>query len=118
MARRALRPCNQPGCSNLVQSGYCEKHKKNDYEHRRGSAYKRGYDNRWRNYSKWFLKQPGNQVCKLQLDDGCTYIADCVDHIKPPKDKDDPLFWNSENHEPSCIHCNSVKGNRIVKGKG
>jgi 5-methylcytosine-specific restriction enzyme A len=114
MAYKALKPCKQIGCPELVQSGYCGKHKKKDYECRRGNSSERGYDNRWRNYSKAFLKKLGNQLCKLKIDEGCSYIAECVDHIKPPNGKGDPLFWDKANHQSACIHCNSVKGNRIM----
>lgn len=122
MAQRALKPCKRPGCPSLVQLGYCIDHqhiqKKTDREtdRRRGTAYERGYNNRWRKYSKWFLKQHGNQLCKLKLDDGCAYISECVDHINPPDGPNDPKFWDKKNHQAACIHCNSVKGHRTIKG--
>jgi 5-methylcytosine-specific restriction protein A len=118
MPSRSKRPCASPGCPNLVTSGYCEKHKRNDYEYRRGSASQRGYNSRWAKYSKWFLKQPGNHLCVLRLDDKCGYASECVDHIQPPNGPDDELFWLTSNHQPACIHCNSVKGHRTMKGEG
>ena len=117
MTTRPKRPCSYPGCSQLVATGYCDKHKQQSSEHRRGSAAQRGYTSKWAKYSKWFLKQPGNHICKLRLP-GCDYVARCVDHIQPPKDKDDPLFWLKSNHQSSCIHCNSVKGRKTMKGEG
>lgn len=117
MAQRALRPCKKIGCNKLVSSGYCNEHKhlEKQRDRDRGTAFERGYNYRWRQYSKWFLKQPGNQLCKLKLDDGCKYIAECVDHIVP-HNGNQQLFWDRNNHQSSCIHCNSVKGNRTVKG--
>lgn len=124
MPKRPKRPCAYPGCPELVEypDRYCQKHKqeknrsKREYDRQRGTAAQRGYNYRWQKYSKWFLKQPGNQICKLRLDDGCNLIAQCVDHIVPPSGPDDPLFWDPNNHQAACIHCNSVKGKRAIKG--
>ena len=121
-----LKFCKHTGCRNLVKSGYCELHQQDAIEeeerkkhrkdgHRRGSSTERGYGTRWRKYSKWFLAQEGNQFCKLHLD-GCTIYAECVDHIVPPTSANDPLFWDRNNHQPACIHCNSVKGDKSIRG--
>jgi len=121
MPNKPKRPCNHPGCPLLVTSGYCDKHKRQQQQQedsRRGTAHQRGYNSRWARYSKWFLKQPGNQICKLQLDAGCAYVSQCVDHVIPPSGADDPLFWDSSNHQGACIHCNSVKGHRTMRGDG
>lgn len=120
MAMKALRPCRKAGCSNLTRQGYCEQHKCliGEDDRRRGTAHQRGYTSRWAKYSKWFLSQPGNQLCKLKLDDGCAYIAECVDHIQPVNSPNDPLFFEPTNHQPSCIHCNSVKGHRNMSEVG
>jgi 5-methylcytosine-specific restriction protein A len=94
MAMRAKKPCAWPGCGVLVAGGdrYCEKHSKRaqqQADERRGSANDRGYTYRWSKYSSWFLKQPENVMCKLQLP-GCTRVSECVDHIDPPDGPDDP----------------------------
>ena len=121
--RKSLKFCSHAGCRNLTHDKYCEEHahelveeRKKDW-HRGGTAAKRGYNYRWSKYSKWFLQQEGNQFCKLHLDDKCAIMAQCVDHIKPPKGADDPLFWDTSNHQPACIHCNSVKGHTYQVGK-
>ena len=120
MAKRPLRICSYPGCPNLVVQGRCEKHaiKKDDkeYDKRRGTAQQRGYTYRWQQYTKWFLRQPENSLCKLALDDGCAVVSQCVDHIDPPDGPDDPRFWDPHNHQGGCIHCNSVKGKKKIKG--
>ena len=122
MAKGALKICAHTGCSNLTSGRYCEVHQGDEAERiaqqdkRRGTAKQRGYDYRWSKYSKWFLSQPQNQLCKLHLDDGCAIVAQCVDHIKPHKGQSDPLFWSPANHQSACIHCNSVKGNKTIKG--
>lgn len=127
MPERPFQTCKRPGCPELTRnrSGYCDKHiaeyeqRKEEsnrlYEKSRGGSTKQGYNYRWQQRSKWFLRQPGNQICKLHLP-GCTLIATCVDHIDPPDGPNDPRFWDETNWQPSCIHCNSVKGHKKMKG--
>ena len=125
MAVRARRFCRCPGCRELTgdPSGYCGQHREmydaqvRQRDARRGSAKERGYDARWARYSKAFLAQPGHQLCALQLDGGCAIVAQCVDHIDPPEGPGDPKFWDPANHQPACIHCNSVKGHRRIVGR-
>jgi 5-methylcytosine-specific restriction protein A len=126
MANKALRFCCHYGCNELTTERYCDKHKAEheqqrkerfkEYDKRRGSSQERGYNHRWQLYSKAFLRKPENQICKLHLP-GCTLIAECVDHIDPPDGPHDPRFWEKSNHQPSCIHCNSVKGHRVMVGE-
>ena len=131
MPRGPLRPCKHPGCPHLTREAYCEAHRgeaeaeaearrERDQaaDRRRGSAQDRGYTSRWARYSKWFLRQPGHQLCALHLDEGCAVVAQCVDHIDPPDGPTDPRFWDPDNHQPACIHCNSVKGHRRIVGGG
>lgn len=127
MPNRPMAICSVPGCSELVPAGtgYCEKHAEKqkqkrkesfkEYDKQRGSASERGYDYRWQKYSRWFLKQPENVFCKLQLP-GCTNLSECVDHIDPPDGPKDPRFWDKNNHQGACLHCNSVKGHKKIVG--
>ena len=116
--RRPLRPCRRPGCPELVEApGYCEKHKsgaEREYDQRRGTAAERGYNWRWQKYRLWFLKQAGNQVCYLR-GPRCKTIAELPEHINPPDGPNDPKFWDTDNHAPSCGRCNSWKGNRTLE---
>ena len=121
MPVRPKRPCAYPGCPELVGAGerYCPIHRKQEQKHfdrLRGTANQRGYTYRWGKYSKWFLSQPENQVCKLRLDKRCKLVAECVDHIVPPSGPYDPLFWDKKNHQASCLICNSIKGNKAIRG--
>jgi 5-methylcytosine-specific restriction protein A len=120
MPTKPLRPCAQPGCTELVRKGsYCEQHRRAKLQandRRRGSAQERGYTYRWSKYSKWFLSQPGNQVCRLRLDERCALVAQCVDHIVPPSGANDPLFWDTTNHQAACLVCNSIKGRKTIVG--
>lgn len=119
---KANKFCAYPGCSNLTQGKYCtehadeEKKQRAEQDKRRGSSRERGYSYRWDKYSKWFLSQPGNQFCKLHLDDGCNIIAECVDHIQAHNGPGDPLFWEKSNHQSSCLRCNTIKGRRTIVG--
>ena len=121
--KKVLKFCAHPGCSALTSERYCEQHKDDERElrkqqdFRRGSSRARGYTARWDRYSKWFLSLPQNQFCALHMDDRCAGIAQCVDHIDPPDGPDDPRFWDMDNHQPACIHCNSVKGHRYITGQ-
>ena len=41
--KKALKPCNEPGCPSLTREGYCEQHKRiKSYDQYRESAAKRG----------------------------------------------------------------------------
>lgn len=125
VATKARRFCRAAGCPDFADKGsaYCEKHKPREEEAmrqrdaRRGSARKRGYDSRWSKYSKAFLRKPENQFCVLRLDARCAVVSQCVDHIDPPTSASDPKFWQKENHQPSCLRCNSIKGNRKMRGE-
>jgi 5-methylcytosine-specific restriction enzyme A len=118
---RPRKLCRHSGCNELIEGveTYCPEHKKEmlrEYDKRRGTAQQRGYNYRWQKYSKAFLKQPGNQYCKLRIDGRCKLKAECVDHIEPPPDPRHPLFWDPSNHQSSCLPCNSIKGNKVIKG--
>jgi 5-methylcytosine-specific restriction enzyme A len=121
MANKALRFCLHPGCNALTTDRYCSAHQSDENEQRalsdkkRGNANQRGYTYRWSKYSKWFLSQPGNQICKLHLE-GCTIVAECVDHIIAVTGPDDPNFFKRENHQSSCLRCNTKKGKKTIKG--
>ena len=118
MPRRLKTPCRWPGCPELVEvPGYCEKHKtkaSREHDQRRGTAAERGYDWRWQKYRLWFLKQPGNQACYLR-GPRCKTLAELPEHIDPPDGPSDQRFWDTDNHGPSCVPCNSWKGNRMLE---
>lgn len=109
MPRAPLRPCAEPGCPALVVSGRCEPHAKHHQRRtdaRRGSAHERGYDYRWRQYSRAFIRR--HPLCAICAAEGRTTATECVDHIVPHKG-DESLFWDRNNHQPACITCNSRK---------
>jgi 5-methylcytosine-specific restriction protein A len=108
MPSKALKPCKHAGCPELVQSGYCDNHKKDkyDYDTRRGSSSERGYSYKWRKYREVFLiKHP---VCVECLENGIVTPANVVDHIIPHKGNY-RLFWDSTNHQALCKRCHDRK---------
>lgn len=124
MPNKPKRLCAYPGCGEVVESGYCEKHtkqKRKISERRRKSSTERGYDSRWRRYRTVFLKK--NPLCVSCQEEGIITPATVVDHIVPHKG-DMKLFWDTSNHQALCKRCHDIKtatedggfGNRIKKG--
>ncbi|MFZ3132667.1 MAG: HNH endonuclease signature motif containing protein [Desulfosporosinus sp.] len=97
---RPLRPCGYPGCGELVVSGRCEKHTKQEQrcDKRRGSSTERGYNARWQRYRTQFLMAHPLCECKECKDGGLITVATVVDHIIPHKGNYN-LFWDPSNHQ-------------------
>lgn len=85
MARRALRPCNVPGCPEIAaKGGRCANHaaeRARQYSQSRPSPIQQGYDYKWRKLSAAFLKR-----FPWCMAPGCTERAQHVDHIIPLKE--------------------------------
>jgi 5-methylcytosine-specific restriction protein A len=117
------KPCANIGCPNLTTTKYCIEHEylvkreQQHYDKQRGSAHSRGYTKEWWERSRAFLRKPGNEFCKLRLE-GCFGLSQCTDHIIPVDGPDDPNFWNEDNWQASCNHCNRAKGKRRLDGTG
>src|SRR5699024_6125985 len=96
--QRPLRPCSEPGCSNLTRNRYCEdcngKIDSYNYDKLRGSAHKRGYDRKWRKARRKYLMH--NPLCVHCMEEGRQTPATVVDHIQPHKG-DMKLFWDMKN---------------------
>ena len=73
-------PCKHPGCAALVPAGtkYSEAHRPLHPEEIR-SAYRRGYDAKWRKASKAFLR--ANPLCVRCMAEGKYVKATVVDHV-------------------------------------
>lgn len=123
MANRALRICEHPGCSAITTDRFCQEHAPQAYSHqaraydrRRGSAAARGYDARWHKFSKAYLARPENQFCVLHISPRCAGVAQCVDHIRPLRGRSDPGRFDPANLQPACLACNTLKGDREMRG--
>lgn len=108
--RKPKRPCSHVGCRRIVQDTYCDEHRKQrhqDYDRRRGSSAERGYGHRWRKYRAWFIRE--HPLCITCREQGVREPANVVDHITPVTGADDPLFWDTDNHQPMCDRCHNTK---------
>ncbi len=109
-----VRPCAQPGCSQLVKDGRrCPKHAarhdayKAEAERARQAECRERYSARWKVYSRQFIKE--NPFCV-----GCGGAAREVDHKTAwrrgrTEEERYALFWAESNHQPLCRSCHSRK---------
>ena len=114
MPTRPKRPCAHIGCKELVSSGYCEKHKPPPYQYqdKRESASKRGYDRRWQVFSRQFIAN--NPLCVECLRDNKYEPAVLVHHIIPLKQNGDK--YDENNLMPLCFNCHEVVEKRKRRG--
>lgn len=112
------RFCRKQGCNQIVESGYCDKHKAEDhqrYDRHRGTAHERGYDSRWRKARDgWLRKHPLCAECERS---GVLTAATVVDHITPHKG-DNSLFWDRDNWQSLCKRHHDIKTVREDGGFG
>jgi 5-methylcytosine-specific restriction endonuclease McrA len=93
-------------CGATVPAGItcaCAAARKRDYERRRGSAHRRGYNSNWKRESKAFLALPENKLCIC----GCGKRADMVHHHRPHRGNR-ALFWDRSNWRPMAFECHSA----------
>ena len=106
------RQCATPQCGGLAYGGpRCEKCRRayiRALDRERAPAHERGYDWKWRKYSKQRLKLHPWCVDPYQRHGGRKVLATCTDHVIPHKG-DMALFWDPENHQSLCHRCNSMK---------
>jgi 5-methylcytosine-specific restriction protein A len=111
MPVKARKACIKQGCTNLTDKGqFCAEHTttkpfqfKNParYEQNRASASERGYNWKWRNYRKNYLRR--HPLCNE-----CGQPAKVVDHIEDHKGNKGK-FWDKNNHQALCISCHNKK---------
>lgn len=92
--------CKSPGCNQLVDTGYCEKHKqvKTDSQPSRNST-ALGYNARWQRARLMYLRE--HPLCVECLKSNVVCAASVVDHIEPHKG-DMELFWDEDNWQSLC----------------
>ena len=108
MPSRPKKPCRKHGCSELVESGYCDKHTRetNVRDERRGNSHQRGYTNLWRKARLAYLSR--HPLCVDCLRKGIVNPGNEVDHITPHRGDRD-LFWDMKNWQTLCKSCHSQK---------
>lgn len=108
--------CLKQGCSNTVESGYCEEHKESQNQtkklrnkitdQKRGTAHERGYTAQWRRHRIYFLKR--NALCVHCMEIGRFTGATVVDHIIDHKGNH-TLFWDQSNWQSLCKSHHDIK---------
>ena len=106
MPTRMQYPCK--GCGKPSASRYCDACQAK--QPKRIGSTARGYDYRWQNASKAFLKLPENRICRdpHNRHEGVVVLASETDHIIPHKG-DMRLFWDRKNWQGLCHDCHSYK---------
>lgn len=69
---------------------------------------------RWHEYSRQYLKQPENRLCKMCKEQGHTTLSQCTDHIIPITQGGS--MWDSTNHQPLCHKHHNQKTANENKG--
>jgi len=120
MTTVGLRYCVTAGCPNRVTRGRCPGCAR-AHSQRIGSSSERGYDWRWRQYSRRRLQRL--PLCGMREDGtmdtvnsrcaagGLLLKADGTDHVVPVSRGGD--WWDPQNHMSACTACNSSKGDRL-----
>lgn len=103
------RPCRRPGCPELVEQGYCQRHARQSEAHR-GTTFQRGYADGW---PRVRLAVLARDLYTCQIRTHCSGArATEVDHIRPIGDFPEGRLLMS-NLQAACRPCNAAKGNRF-----
>lgn len=104
--KKPKRPCSFPGCPELVEGRYCEKHKREVNQHynryQRDPETSKRYGRRWRKIRKAFIT--ANPLCGECKRQGKFTPAEEVHHIIPLAEGG---THNSDNLMSLCKSCHS-----------
>ena len=85
MPRRPQRPCSYPGCPNLCDGQYCDKHKtvaRRKYDkYERPADINKKYGRAWKRIRDRYVKE--HPLCEMCLQNGRLTPVEEVHHIKP-----------------------------------
>jgi 5-methylcytosine-specific restriction protein A len=121
---RSKSICRSRGCGKVIdRPGFCDTHKKavqKQQDERRGTAYERGYDNKWAKARAAYLRR--HPLCVYCQRENRLTAATVVDHrvahrLKEAIDSGDTeritkarsLFWDSSNWQPLCGPCHNSR---------
>lgn len=110
MPFKPKHPCRYPGCPELTNESYCEKHKKlvnQQYNKYQRDDFSKNFYNtpRWREKRKRYLQQ--HPFCVECLKGGTYVKATMVDHIIPIKQGGS--MFDDDNLQGLCWSCHSRK---------
>lgn len=85
MPRKPKKPCAYPGCPNLTEGRFCDKHRKEDskqYEKfKRDEGHSKRYNNTWRRIRKIYVSE--HPFCEECFKRGILVPVEEVHHIIP-----------------------------------
>lgn len=101
--------CNHPGCPEIVEAGkrFCKKHSR-ELDRQRGTATERGYNWRWQQASRAFLREHPLCECKECRALGRIIPSEVTDHRIPHRG-DPVLFWDRSNWQAMSKTCHDRK---------
>lgn len=109
MPTKPKRPCSYPGCPELTNERYCDKHENelNKKYDKTSRHFKYLYNSsRWKAARKFFLQK--HPVCEECMKEGSVAPATIVDHIEP-HEGNLTLFWDETNWQALCKHHHDTK---------
>lgn len=104
MPKRPPSPCLEPGCPELTTRTRCAKHEAQvarQWDRQRGTARQRGYDARWNNLARRYIRQ--HPTCELCGE----HPAKEVDHIIALRDGGQK--YATYNMQALCRPCHRRK---------
>jgi 5-methylcytosine-specific restriction protein A len=105
-----MQYCHRPGCSVLVERGYCRTHAPKDRDRANAAVRQWYFTKRWRAMrARCLVRHP---VCRGRGDGiPCGLPTTDADHRVPHRG-DPALFWDEHNLEGKCHRCHSSKSGR------
>lgn len=104
MPKKQKHPCAYPGCPNLTDKRFCERHGVFNREHARQTD--KIYNSRWRKISHRYLRS--HPFCVECLKQGRYTKATVTDHIVPHRGNP-KLMWDEHNFQALCKRCHDNK---------
>lgn len=115
MPNRSRKPCAYPGCSTLVDAGYCTQHKMHAHEQAYRNPERNAlYDRKWQARRRVFLAE--HPWCEDCLELLIYTPATDVHHVEPHRG--DPVKFVTSPLRALCHACHSKHTLLEVQGRG